>query len=299
MKNLLLVGAPVAAAVSLVAITGGILSGTGPDLPSPSQDGVRLAWDTYSSQQPVPGGSVRSATDPKVIRETTVELEVDDVDSTIREIEDIADGAGGYISSSGFSSDDTDGDGSPDPVATLTLRVPAEGYTEVLRKVRAAGADVTSEHGSSREVTEEYTDLEARLRNLQAREQRYLDLLGKADQIADILTVEDRLNAVRLEIEQTQGRMKLLDDQTDLATITVGMRERAPEVVGDQEPSWSREAWDNSWEKAGEILQDVGAVGIATGVAMVFVIPGALLIGLGGRILLVAARSRKVHEPQG
>src|SRR5690606_19278103 len=101
---------------------------------------------------------------------------------------------GGYIESSNFS-------GGSDPErrsATLTVRVPVENYEGFLASVRGmSGLTVESEGSNSTEVTEQYTDLSSRLRNLERTEQQYLDLLAQATTINDILPVQDRLTGVR------------------------------------------------------------------------------------------------------
>jgi hypothetical protein len=155
--------------------------------------------------------------DRKIVQTTTVDVGVKDVARTFTDIIAAADAGGGFVSQSVFSNS---GD---DKSADLTIRVPADQYQTVLGKVRGMG-EVSNEGSDANDVTEEYTDLQARLRTLEATEQRYLELLGRADNINDILTVQDRLDGVRGQIEQTQGRIELLDHMTELATITVHLR---------------------------------------------------------------------------
>ena len=113
------------------------------------------------------------------------------------------------------------------------VRVPGERYQEVLNELRRLG-DVRTEQSTASDVTAEYTDLQSRLRNLQATAAQYLTLLQRAETINDILIVQDRLNVVRLEIEQVQGRIQLLTNQTDLATITVHLTPPALQPKPDE-----------------------------------------------------------------
>jgi hypothetical protein len=159
----------------------------------------------------------QSALDRKIVQTTTVDVGVKDVGRTFTDIISAAEVAGGFVAGSAFSN--TDGK----QVADLTIRVPADHYQDLLGKVRLMG-NVSNETSDANDVTEEYTDLQARMRTLQATEQRYLVLLAKADNINDILTVQDRLDGVRGQIEQAQGRSDLLDHMTDLATITIHLR---------------------------------------------------------------------------
>lgn len=240
----------------------------------------------------------------KIVRNATLDVEVEDVPATVRDVESLAIAAGGFVSSSNVYVETppppervAEGEPQPTPVperqrANVQVRVPSESYTAVMSDLRALG-DVQSESSTTSEVTEQYTDLEARLRNLQAAEQQYLDLLGKAEAIPDIITVQDRLNSVRLEIEQVQGQLKLLDDLTDLATIDVDIV-LPPVVVEIQpvptEPGWAQEAWDNAWEKSQQILEAMGTVAITTGVVLVWILVPAILLGMGWRVVTAIGR---------
>ena len=241
--------------------------------------------------------------DRKIIRDATLDVTVDDVPAAVQAVENAVVGVGGFVSSSSLTVETPPqpivSPDSPAPTpaperqrATVQVRVPAEAYPGVLKDLRGLG-DVKTESSNSQEVTEEYTDLEARLRNLQATEQRYLELLNRAEAIPDILTVQDRLSAVRLEIEQVQGRMKLLDDLTDLATITVNLS--LPPVVitppdTQTEPGWAQDAWDTAWEKSQDVLETLGAAAIVAGVVLVWVLVPAVMLGIAWRIVSIIGR---------
>jgi len=166
--------------------------------------------------------------------------------------------------------------------ATVTIRVPADAYGIVMNRLRGLAKEVVSETSDAREVTEEYTDLQARLRNLQATEQRYLELLVKAQAIPDILTVQDRLNSVRAEIERAQGRINVLNDLTDLATITVHLK--PPALVGEEAKGWAAKAWETSWEASEDGAVVLGTVAIGGGVLMAWLMPLAAVAFIGWRL---------------
>jgi hypothetical protein len=113
----------------------------------------------------------------------------------------IATAAGGFVESSSFANADN-----PDErAANLTMRVPADRYQDTLASLRGlAGVSVKTENSKSSEVTEEYTDLQSRQRNLERTEQQYLTLLERAASIQEILT-GGPIDGVRLQIEQIQG----------------------------------------------------------------------------------------------
>jgi hypothetical protein len=240
----------------------------------------------------------------KIVRNATMDTTVEDVPAAVRSVETRALAAGGFVSASNVFIEAppeplpvAEGEPVPTPAperqrANVQIRVPAESYTAVMSDLRALG-DVKLESSTTSEVTEQYTDLEARLRNLQASEQQYLDLLGRAAEIPDIITVQDRLNAVRLEVEQVQGQLQLLDDLTDLATIDINIS--LPPLVVEIEPveaeaGWAQEAWENAWEKSQQILEIAGAVAITAGIVLIWILVPAILLGLGWRVATAIGR---------
>ena len=268
--------------------------------PAPGAGGPSAAGGVGGGTSSLPALQVL---DRKIIRDATLDVTVDDVPTAVQAVENATVGVGGFVSSSSLTvetpPDPIVSPDSPQPTpaperqrATVQVRVPAEAYPGVLKDLRGLG-DVKTESSNSQEVTEEYTDLEARLRNLQATEQRYLELLNRAEAIPDILTVQDRLSAVRLEIEQVQGRMKLLDDLTDLATITVNLS--LPPVVitppdTQTEPGWAQDAWDTAWEKSQDVLETLGAAAIVAGVVLVWVLVPAVMLGIAWRVVSIVGR---------
>lgn len=223
-------------------------------------------------------GGQPSLEERKITRNAELEITVADVQDSMQAVEDIAIQAGGFVSSSRLTVSAGD-DGEDVETATMRIRVPAAAYTDVLDKLRGIAKEVRAMTEDAQEVTEEYTDLQSRLRNLQATEQRYLELLGRAETIPDILSLQDRLSAVRGEIEQVQGRINVLNDLTDLATISIKLLPpEAPPAV-EEEPGWAEEAWDKSWDASRDVLVVVGSIAIATVVFLPwFVVPA--FIGL-------------------
>ncbi len=273
-------------------------------------DAARLAGYAQGVAQPAPDASTGGASgeaglppaaDRKIVRRATVQITVDDVTSAVQQVEDAARSAGGFVSSSNISIEDLPKppDAQPDEpppkrqTATVTLRVPADSYDSVLRQIRGIAKEVKAESSDASEVTEEYTDLQSRLRNLQSIEEQYLQLLGRAQSIQDILTVQDRLNSVRGEIEQVQGRINLLNDLTDMATITVNLA--PPSTPAQEEPAghgWARQAWDDAWALSSDILRVAGTVAITAGVVIIWLgIPLAAVMALAWRFM------RPRHRP--
>jgi hypothetical protein len=257
-------------------------------VPPVNQDSAEAPADGEGSS----GGTLAAAQllDRKQILTATVRIEAENVSQKFEEVGAIALGAGGVVFSSSFGND---GD---QQTASVTIRVPNDRYQETLGALRKLGT-VKQEQSSGTDVTGEYTDLQSRLRNLQATEAQYLALLTQAGNINDILTVQDRINNTRAEIEQIQGRVALLDNQTDLSTITVHLFPPAVALADEDGGAGNplevaQEAFDASL---------VVLIGIATG-ALAVVAFSWWLIPLGaagwyfGRKQLRANRERQAAQ---
>jgi len=111
-----------------------------------------------------------------------------------------------------------------DRSASLVLRVPAERFNDALRQLRAlSDVEVLSSSVDSKDVTEQFVDLEARLRAKQAEEQRYLALLARAERIEDILRIDQALAQVRTQIEQLTGQVNSIKTRTTFSTISLSV----------------------------------------------------------------------------
>lgn len=214
-------GALEARGASVPGIAGGVA------LPEPGKtdegEAVALGAPAPLPAEDAYGGSglpaPAAALDRKIIQNASLDLAVEDVDRAFNEVGRIASSAGGFVASSSFYSQEEQ------RFASATLRVPAERYEDVLTQLRRLALEVVGQSSSSQDVTGEYTDLQSQLRNLEAAERQYLLLLEQARTITDILTVQDRLNQTRGEIEYVKGRMNLLESLSDMASIDVALHE--------------------------------------------------------------------------
>jgi len=134
-------------------------------------------------------------------------------------------GVGGYVSDSRtVSSDGRISSG------TITIRIPNSSYADVMSQLREIG-EVTSISEQAQDVTEEYVDLESRIRNLRAQEAVYLNLMAKAQTIEEGISVQRELSVIQGQIEQLTGRKNYLDSHVQLSTIQVTLTEPGAEEV--------------------------------------------------------------------
>ncbi|MCC6382796.1 MAG: DUF4349 domain-containing protein [Dehalococcoidia bacterium] len=227
--------------------------------------------------------ALASALDRKVIFNATLSLAVNDVGAAFQQASRVAAGLGGFVDKSSYSSPA----GSVETrTASLTLRVPAARTQDALAALRQIdGARVTAESSRSSEVTEQYTDLQSRQRNLERTEQTYLGLLQQAKTVQDILTINDRLDGVRAQIEQIQGRLKMLDALSEMATVDLSLALPAAARASTGGPTGVGEAFVAALDWSADALRYLAAAGVVGVVAVVWLaIPAAVLI-LGVRFL--------------
>lgn len=110
----------------------------------------------------------------------------------------------------------------------LTIRVPSKHYDSLLNTLASIAWRLDNKSSNAEDVTEQYYDLETRIKNKKALEARYLELLKQTKTMRDILEIENSLNNVRSEIESMEGRFRYLKNQISMSTIRVQMYEMLP-----------------------------------------------------------------------
>lgn len=164
------------------------------------------------------------ATPRKIIRNGALDLLVNDVTQSIDKISSIAVAAGGYVEKSTQTNSGLRN-------ASLTIRVPSGRLDQTIADIKHLATLVERENVEVRDVTREYVDLDARLRNAKAEETQYLQILKRATTIKDTLDVTEKLSDVRGEIEQMQGEMNLLRTQIDLSSLEISLHSEAEATV--------------------------------------------------------------------
>ena len=171
-------------------------------------------------------------TERMIVRNGDMSLVVEDVATARDEIDQLAVSLGGWVVDSNIYGEEEETRG------WISIRVPSEKFDQALTELRALAVRVTSESTSTQDITEEYVDLESRLRNAEATEDQYLALLEKAEAVEDILRIYEALSRIRYEIEQIKGRMQYLEQKSAMSLISVSL---VPEVsLGPLvPPGWS------------------------------------------------------------
>ena len=178
---------------------------------TPVDEGVPPGADGFLNG----GDGVGDIADRRIIKTGEVTIEVADIAASLGRVRALAVELGGYVGGSFL--------GARDDYATLTLRIPADRFDEALARLRQFDGEVLTEATREEDVTSAIVDLEARLRNLNASEEQYLELLERTGTVEEILAVQIRLDEVRGQIEQLEAQVKDLSEMADLATLTVSL----------------------------------------------------------------------------
>jgi uncharacterized protein DUF4349 len=161
-----------------------------------------------------------AAADRMIVRTVNLELEEQDTEKSVNDISAIAAQYKGYVAQTNLSRD-----AKKRLVGTITLRIPADSLDDAMKAMKAASLKVLNERSNANDVTDQYTDLGARLKNLQATEDELRKMMDtireKSNKAEDVLAVYRELTNIRTQIEQIKGQMNLIDRTTSLATITV------------------------------------------------------------------------------
>ncbi len=165
----------------------------------------------------------------KIIKSGDLTLKIADADKAVSQITSVAKNNGGDI----FSTSLYEGANNM-KTGTVTVKVPVANFEKAFSEIKKVASLVVRESISGQDVTEQYTDLQSRLKNKQAEEQAFAAILQRSGQIDDVLKVTRELARVRGEIEVLQGRIKLLESQTDMSTITAQISEDTQITITDK-----------------------------------------------------------------
>jgi len=153
-----------------------------------------------------------------VIRNATLSLLVATVDEAEARVRSLAQTLGGYVLQS-----ETSGDEERRSVR-LTFKVPVERFDDTINELKKLAVKVQSQSVSGQDVTEEFVDLESRLRTLRATETRLLEFLRQAKTVEEALLVNQQLTDLQGQIEQAEGRRNFLRESTAFSTINVDLQ---------------------------------------------------------------------------
>ena len=177
----------------------------------------------------------------KLIKEGQVEFETYDISTTRKLIFESIEKHKGYISS------DQEYKSVGRISNSITIRVPAKNFDQLLSDATKGVTKFDNKNIEVKDVTEEFLDIQARLKTKKELENRYLELLGKANSVIEILEVEKQIGQLRSEIESIEGRLKYLESKVSLSTLTMTFYQTVPNETkfGNKFKNGFKNGWDN------------------------------------------------------
>lgn len=214
---------------------------------------------------PAPGEAKTDvAIEIKLIKTGTLEFQTSDLGSTYQRIRNAAQ------VNSGFLSNESTVNEYDRIVQHLTIRVPSRNFDKLVDAVCKGVEHFDTKTIEALDVTEEFVDAEARLKTKKQVEQRYQDLLKRANKISEILEIERQIGELRAEIESIEGRLRYLNNRVDYSTLDISFYKKTPEHRVVEENRFGR-AFRNGWD---------GMVSFMIGLTSIW--PFLLIFGVSG-----------------
>jgi hypothetical protein len=173
-----------------------------------------------------------------VIYQADLQLRVKKFDQTVRSLEEKVLKYGGYITESNVSKE-----GNEEVSGSIKIRIPQKNFQAFLHDAERQAAEVLHRNITGQDVTEEYVDLESRLKSKRIVEERLITFMKGAVKTEDLLKISADLASVQEDIETIQGRMKFLENQTSLSTVNITLYEKTvviPAIDKDKLNTWEK-----------------------------------------------------------
>jgi uncharacterized protein DUF4349 len=232
---------------------------------------------TVGGSTTVPNDAVPALQGPPVIRQAQLNITVGSglFDSKLAAVRTLVESEGGYIAGTDAQANpNTNPDNSQIRTGVISFMVPAAHFDDTIDQLSRVGK-VQSEHITGTDVSAQYTDLNARLVNAEAQHQAMLALLARAQNINDIIAVQNQIGQITGQIEQLKGQIKYLDDNTSYSTVSVTITEAGAPAPTTPSDNWGfatalNDAAHNFVTTIDYFVTGLGAVG-----------PFLVLVGVG------------------
>ncbi len=223
------------------------------------EEKVASAFTEATLERPLPPNSasrVESKIPTQIIRNGTVNFQVENLEKSHAKIEALLKQHSAYFGSDTRTQNNFQIDGN------MIIRVPSQNFDKILEALMSESVYTNSKNITAEDVTSQFVDIEARLKTKKEVELRYTALLREAKKVSDILEVENNLRTIREEIESQEGQLKYLKDQVSYSTINLSIYQKLDYSPEPELGFFSKitEAFVNGWR--GLISFFVGLVSI-------------------------------------
>ena len=232
------------------------------------QDSKSAAQPNGSATSTLPGQTVPTLQGPPVIRQAQLNITVGSglFDSKLAQVRSLVESEGGYIAGTDAQATPTENPQDTQiRTGVISFMVPAAHFDDTIDQISKVGK-VQSEHITGTDVSAQYVDLNARLVNAEAQLEVMRTLLGRAQNINDIIAVQNQIGQITSQIEQLKGQIKYLDDNTSFSTVSVTLTESGAPAQSTPADSWGfvtalNEAAHNFITTINYLLTGLGAIG--------------------------------------
>ena len=178
-------------------------------LPKKSESGINALYNKDTNDETVP------SIEQKIIKEGNLRFETNDLEATYSQIQNAVKNQNATIQN------DTEGKDYQSVFRKLIIRVPSKNFDPFLTAISKGVSYFDNKEITSQDVTTEFIDIEARLKAKKVLENRYIELLKKANKVSEMLEIEAQLSAIREEIEAKKGQLNYMQNRVSFSTITV------------------------------------------------------------------------------
>ena len=178
-------------------------------LPKKSESGINALYNKDTNDE------TEQNIEQKIIKEGNLRFETNDLEATYSQIQNAVKNQNATIQN------DTEGKDYQSVFRKLIIRVPSKNFDPFLTAISKGVSYFDNKEITSQDVTTEFIDIEARLKAKKVLENRYIELLKKANKVSEMLEIEAQLSAIREEIEAKQGQLNYMQNRVSFSTITV------------------------------------------------------------------------------
>lgn len=239
--------------------------------------------------------NISAAIDRKIIRNADVTLEVTSTRDALVQVSSIVEANGGFVASSESKQRENTDPAQRTLDIKLVTRVPSHQFQTTFEAIKKLSGNAPEENINTQDVTEDFIDLEARIKTQKALELQFLEIMRQANKVVDALEVQRQIAEVRTDIEKLEGRKRFLENRSSLSTITVNLHTPRPVIVISKTGFGQslQEAVSDSVTLASDLVLFFIRFGIMMVPITIFVLlPAALLI----RYLMRRAKRMRLAE---
>ena len=230
-----------------------------------------------------------------MVQSARLTLEITDLEEAAQSIKAEVEQVGGYIVSLNFYDLTKER-----RMGQVSLRVPEDKYSQVMLMLQELG-EIKNIEESASDVTMEYIDLEARIGNLQAQEQRIRELLERAKDIEEILQIEKELTRIRGDLESMQGEFKYLRERVNFSSIFISLEEKDPReyAVVDEFSTFGEDLAERFSLNTNRMIKGLTGMVLAVLASLPFLLPLAVLgVLLWKAIVYLRRKNEKKHRKE-